>query len=269
MIAWEPAAENVVETRYGCDRCRDRGWYVEPDGGAGTAKRCPCQSVADQRYLKVKLGNAGLEADEIESAFSPWDESAQPKPLFAAEWLDWALTGAEGEPGEHLAALIAATGRPRSPWSLTLLGIPGTGKTKTAAVLARRYLIAGGQNLIWARIPEAFDRVQRERFADVGAALYEDRLTSAGLAVLDEQGFAHRANAELMADTVAEWILRRHRRHLPTVLTSNAASLAELLPSGRTGPATGIGRLASRLAAGVYKLMGGEAPRDYRDGGEP
>lgn len=232
-----------------CEKCRGRGWRIEEDGGAGCAIKCECRDpAANPQLLRRRMVEAGMEIDEIESAFTDWDETVQPRPVWSRQWLDWVLTGTkEGYP----KPLAEHGPLPRNPWVLTLLGGPGRGKTKTAAVLMRRYISGGGSSGLWIRGPEAFDRVQAER-SEVGDSAYELRLSSASLLVLDELGLHHRAQAEVMAATTAEWLCRRQRRRLPTVITTNAESLSDL----------GDSRLESRLAEGFYRLMAGP---DYRD----
>lgn len=242
---------SVAEPEPDCPDCGDSGWKRVEDGGAGIAVRCGCRSPATNADLaKRRLRHAGLEAEEILSAWASWDETLQPKPLFASDWLFWALRDAqEACP----ASCWAGTPRrpPRSPWSLCLLGLPGRGKTKVAATLARLYVEAGGSGLRWARTPEAFDTVQGERRLE-GSSPMEKAITLAPLLVLDELGVGHRRDPETMTGTVDEWLAARERRRLPTVLTTNAQGIDAL-----------DARIASRLSAGVYREMASET--DARD----
>jgi hypothetical protein len=252
----------VDEPVYDCEACRDRGVKVvlKDHRGVATFAACECQgqklAPARSRALKgnpaeVKrlLKLAGLEKQELLDAWSPWDENLQKKPTFARNWLFWALRDAADCPVSCWSGDPPRA--PRSPWSLCLLGEPGRGKTKTAATLSRMFLEAGGTGLRWARVPEAFDTVQGERRTE-SLRSAEKSIVSASLLVLDELGAAHRYNVETMNATVEEWLAARERRRFPTIVTTNATGLDQL-----------EGRIASRLSAGVYRIM--KSTKDARD----
>ena len=238
------------ERKYKCPTCKDQGWIVEPDGGAGGAARCNCLNPRHNPVLLLsRLRATGMEQDELDSAYKPWDESAQPKPEWARHWLTWALTGGKGEWPSILTEKLGP--RPKSPWVLTLLGKPGRGKTKTAAVLMRIYIKQGGTGGLWVLPTEGYDRVQGERKRD-GESEYEQRISTAQFLVLDEFGRTHRKDHESIMTTVNEWLYRRGRRWLPTVIATNADKLEDL----------GDPRITSRLSAGASAKMGGP---NYRD----
>lgn len=244
----QPPAHAPQETDYDCDPCRDTGWTTREDGGNGTAVQCPCSDPAkNPRLLRGLMGSAGMETGEIDAAFGDWDERAgeSPKPTFARRWLVWAMSGCD-----PAAMPVDLETMPINPRLLTLLGLPGTGKTKTLGVVLRLYIGYGGRGALWARVPEAFDLVQQQRFE--GSSAYEDRIKAAQILFLDELGVAHRAKKELIADTVHEWINYRERRSRITAITTNAENLGDL----------GDGRLEDRLASGIYRLMKGPSYRD-------
>ncbi|MCZ6507740.1 MAG: hypothetical protein O7A04_06810 [Acidobacteria bacterium] len=241
-----PAHAKPDGVAYDCPNCRDSGWLVQDDGGNGTAYQCPCANPAENpKLLRGRMRLCGMETGEIDAAFEPWDSEFSPKPSWAHRWLVWAMAGCD--PEERPEGLEGGQINPRL---LTLLGEPGRGKTKTAGVLLRLYIGYGGTGGMWARVPEAFDRVQQERFDRTSE--YEQRLKDAKLLVLDELGKEHRANRDLIASTVYEWICYRERRRTITLFTGNILKLGEL----------GDAALESRLASGIYQLMTGE---DYRD----
>ena len=232
----------IDEARHDCQTCRDSGWRRIEDGSEYRFTRCECQLPANNpRLVRRSLAGAGMKAEEIESAFGTWDTGHQPKPTFARKWLADALSGVTDSANNH--------------WCLTLLGEPGRGKTKTAAVLMRLFIKAGGTNALWVRVPEGFDQVQAERMS--GAYLeegaLEKRIAEADLVVFDDFGITHRSDGDLVEATVNEWLARRHRRHGLSVITANALELDQL----------GAPRIESRIADGVYRVM--EASTDYRD----
>lgn len=238
-----PTGGSVVEAAaYDCATCSDRGWRLSDDGGQGTAVRCECQSPANNRKLvRESMIAAGMRADELASAWGEWDKEHQPEPKFAREWLE--------------AGLVGDVGTELSPWCLGLLGKPGRGKTKAAAVLMRIFIQLGGRAPLWVRVPEAFDLVQAERRTEayLEQGSFEVRIRRAGLVIFDDFGIVHRANTGLMEATVCEWLAQRHRRHFLSVITCNAAKLEDI----------GAPRIESRIAEGVYREM--EAATDYRD----
>lgn len=230
----------LEEPRYECAACRDSGWRRVANGDRVT--KCECRLPRNNpAIIRASMELAGMEADEIRSAFTPWDTSHQERPSFAREWLFSTLSG--GNEGV------------RNPWCLGLLGLPGRGKSKTAAVCVRLFIESGGSNPLWVRVPEGFDRIQDERRSDayLEEGALEKKIERSGLCVLDDFGIAHRSNPDLMEETVNEWLARRHRRHLLTIITANAED-----PSGLGAP-----RIESRIAEGVYRTM--TADTDYRD----
>ena len=236
-----PEHRVLPEPQHECLACKDTGFEKLEIDGQLRARKCGCRSPGSNPHLvREQMARCGMEAEEIEIAYSAWDEGHQAKPLFARKWLLGILEG----------KIQAAAS---NPWCLGLIGAPGRGKTKTAAVLVRLFIESGGSFPLWIRVPEGFDRVQRERFELGVEETLEDKITKAGLVVFDDFGIAHRSKPELVEATVCEWLARRHRRHGPSIITTNASTIASI----------GAPRIESRLSEGVYKLM--EARSDYRD----
>jgi hypothetical protein len=139
------------------------------------------------------------------------------------------------------------------PWSLTILGRPGRGKTHSATALFDELASARGRRAWWLSWPEAVTQMKAEFTAhepgtvSVRAKLEDDRLLlldDVG-AIYDPKGFA---NGELMAV-----VLYRYNRELPTIITSNAESMADFAKIDE--------RIASRLSAGIVVTCPGD---DYR-----
>lgn len=237
-----PDAWIAPDPSYDCDTCRDTGFERIEVAGESRVRRCGCRDPAsNQKLVRAAMAAAGMQVEEIESAYTPWDEGHQAKPAFAREWLAEVMSG---RPKKN-----------RNPWCLGLLGLPGRGKTKAAAVLVRVFIESGGRAPLWVRVPEGFDAVQMERRSDAytRADSLEKRIEAAGLLVLDDFGIAHRADPELIEATTCEWLARRHRRHAPSIFTTNAAALRDI----------GAPRLESRISEGLCQVM--EARSDFRD----
>jgi DNA replication protein DnaC len=215
-----------------CPHCAGFGW-LRVEGNA--ARRCRCRDPRQSdEALRLALRAAGLEPDELRSALTPWDETAQPRP---ERVLAWGRKIAEGDDG--------------APPFVVLFGLNGRGKTKAAAMTTAAYLRAGGTGALFVNAPEAVSRVMRERFdRELTRSPYEKRILGARLLVLDELG-AEREGYR--AATVEDWIRHRHRRRRPTLITTNAPELDAL----------GDGRVASRLGEAYQLELLSEV--DYRD----
>ncbi len=167
-----------------CEHCEGRGWIVEPDGGAGTARRCVCQ----RSTVEDRLRAAGVPEEFIHP--TPWrgrrpDTSAFPKRA-------------------HM---------------LTLCGPAGRGKSRVAADLVRDWL-AGGGRARWVE-SETLLRSLKARFGlEPGPeTLLEPLLNPRLLLVLDELG-AERGT-EWEAGELSHLIRRRYRDQSPTIVTTN------------------------------------------------
>jgi DNA replication protein DnaC len=217
-----------------CENCDGRGWVIEPDAGAGRARRCECQGVV---AIESLLRESGLEAAEFGAALAPWDTSASAAPR---KVIEWAKAAAAGETGEA--------------WAMVLLGEAGRGKTKAAAMALATWCAATGRAGLWVNIPEGVPRVMHERRdEDLRGGGLELAILNARFLVLDDLGFERKDGPR--AEAVAEWLHYRHRRQLPTLVTSNAADLDGL----------GDARISSRLGDGQDPILLMSAIGDYRD----
>jgi DNA replication protein DnaC len=230
-----PESEATAE---GCPRCGGRGWVVEPDRGAGTAKPCPCraQGVVPRllaaagippRYRHCKLANFHV-ASESERMGSE---------LLRARRL--AEQYAEG-------FLQAADGRFRQS-GLLFVGPPGVGKTHLAVgVLVdviQRCKVRGRFvefTSLLHQIQSTFDPGSPESKREI-----LDPLVEAELLVLDELG-AQQATP-WVRDVVYLVINNRYTRRLPTLFTTNyrlepmAAEPAGRKSAARRGPVRAAG----------------------------
>jgi len=227
-----------------CETCNGRGWVIVPDGGGGSAHRCPCQSAA--RPIAELLRLSRMQPAEIAAALEPWDESLSPRPhipeLFAQEKVrdltvgKWALV--------LLSAVSVSTDGPVGA------GAPGRGKTKAAAFAMRAWCEATNRSGLWVNVPADLGTVMRERLSD-GLSELEAKIRRAHFLVLDDLGCER--DTEARTSAIADWVYLRHRERLPTVITSNAASPDQL----------GDGRIASRLGEADVRILAGAF--DYRE----
>lgn len=212
-----------------CGKCDGRGWVVDMStGGNGSARMCECRAVL---HVPMLLEWSGMERSEISAAMEPWDAEAMLPPRYAQEF-------------------GAAEERDRVRWALVLLGKPGRGKTKAAAMAIRSWCQRNNAAGLWVNVPEGLGRAMRERLAN-GYSDLEQKIRSARFLVLDDLGFERSEGPR--AEAVAEWVHFRHRRQMATVVTSNAEEVEQL----------GDARIASRLGEGEVHLMAGKW--DYRD----
>lgn len=232
---------DVIDMAGVCPRCSGTGWDVSPDGGNGAAKPCECRrATLTPEQLAEALRECGMVDDEIRSAWSPWDDKATvKKPVVVAKWVD-----------------MIRTGRPKN-CALVLMGKPGRGKSKAAAMGMARYLRHGGLGARWVVMGEWLDAVMAERRSYGNDSPAERQARGARFLVADELGLesesgseASRANRQAAADALIQW---RMRRELPTIYTTNVTDLASL----------GDARSSSRFAGKALVVeMEGE---DYRD----
>ncbi len=205
----------VPEPTPECGECGDRRFLV--DTSTWSARPCPeCNSVQGERYLRSALGRAGLEADEIESALTPWDSAWHPEPEMLTTW------GRKIALGED------------APRCLVVLGEPGGGKTKAMAMTVAAYLRAGGKDPLYATTAGALSRAMRDRVLDYGEMGFEGRIASAGILCFDEAGAEPEGKR---SELFEEWIREALRRRQPLMINSNASTLSAL----------GDGRIVSRL----------------------
>ncbi len=237
-----------AEEPVACPDCGGRGWILEADGGAGTARPCECRKVElaprlleaaaiPPRYRGCNFSNFNVHAERRETSDS----------LFAArrrceEYVDGFL-GEGGGPCER---------------GLFFVGPPGVGKTHLAVSvlveLIRRYrvrgLFADFTSLIH-KIQSTFDPVSRTSKHEV-----LEPVMRAEVLVLDELG-AQKPSA-WVSEILYLIMNTRYTHRLPTLFTSNYRF--DLEPSGsnaldRMPGAGGQPLLTERIPASLVSRL--------------
>lgn len=194
-----------------CPLCEGRGWLVAEDGGAGTARPCPCRQemivprLLEMSGIPLRYRDRTLENFKVSSSTA----KADPRLVEAREQCRRYVEG----------YLDLAGGFQQS--GLIFVGPPGAGKTHLAAAvlsaLIRRFRLRGRfvdfTSLIH-QIQSTFDPSSAESKHDV-----LDPVMGADLLVIDELG-AQKPTA-FVTDTLYLILNHRYTARLPTLFTSN------------------------------------------------
>lgn len=205
----EPGASPSLEPS--CPRCEDRGFVLEPDGGAGRAHPCDCRKEAlGKRYLK----SAGIPERYLACTLESFKVGNQDRAV------EEQLLSAREHCRRYLEGFLRPDGRFRAD-GLFFTGPPGVGKTHLAAAVLRqlilRFKIAGrfvDFTSLVHQIQSTFDPTSPESKRQV-----LDPVVHAPLLVLDELGA--QKPTPWVRDILYLLINTRYSRRLPTLFTSN------------------------------------------------
>lgn len=229
-----------------CARCGGRGWVVEADGGAGSARPCPCRDDTRSARLLAAAGiperYRGCKLDNFQVNLQGSKPQLVRALAVARRYADAFLTESGG---------FCETG-------LLFVGPPGVGKTHLATAvlveLIRRYRVRGRfadfTSLIH-QIQATFDPRSPESKREL-----LDPVIEAELLVLDELG-AQKPTG-WVNDLLYLIVNTRYTRRRPTLFTTNykldpgpeAAARREAAGGRETNDpaaAAGFGQLAARI----------------------
>jgi hypothetical protein len=203
-----------------CDVCGGRGWQVEPDGGAGVARRCSCREAS--RPLRERLAEAGVWEEYLDCTRAGW----------RGDWSPWPAGKLRGFP----------TTRPL----VAIFGPTGSGKTHLATAILAEHLERGGRGR-WREVSTMLRGIQSAIATGGAEAMWAELVAPDELLVLDAL-YSQRSTA--WSDAELSRLLRyRHGRRLPTVVTVDLAGLVDL---DEIEPGLG-----SRMAGAIVIRLGG------------
>jgi DNA replication protein DnaC len=213
-----PEVERAV-----CPSCGGRGWVVELDGGAGTARPCFCRQY---EVVPRLVAGAGIPERYRECRLANFKATGGPAPARAQ------LTAARAVAQRYANDFLTPRGFAQA--GLVFIGPPGVGKTHLAvSVLVdviERYAVRGRfveLSTFFNQLVSTFGEASAEPKQAVLAPLMESQLL-----VLDELG--SQQPTPWIRDVLYLVINTRYARRLPTLFTTNYR-----LPAAGTEPAPG------------------------------
>ncbi len=232
-----------------CPECEGRGWVIEQDNGAGTARRCDCRF---QNLAPRLLAAAGIPARYRNCSFKNFDINA-PSPADKDQLLQ-----AKTVSDHYVEGFLKPEGG-FTEAGLLYIGSPGVGKTHLAVAvlksLIERYRVRGlfvDFTALIHQIQSTFDPGSPESKRDV-----LDPVVKAEVLVLDELG----------AQKPTPWVNEilylimnsRYTQRLPTLFTTNfrleSDSVAAHDNLDRTPSSPSFQLLSSRISPNLLSRL--------------
>ena len=199
MSAPDPTPEN-------CPHCEGRGWVIEADDGAGSARPCECRESSLIPHL---VSSAGIPPRYERCSLESFKESGNEQ-----------LVAAKSLCRRYIDNFVREDGSFRES-GLILIGAPGVGKTHLAVAvmkeLMRRYALRG----MFADFTSLIHQIQSTFDPTSGDSKHQilDPVMEADILVLDELG-AQKPTA-WVTDVLYLIMNGRYTRRLPTLFTTN------------------------------------------------
>ncbi len=190
-----------------CPRCEGRGWLVELDGGAGTARPCDCR----QLELVPRL---------LEAAGIPPRYREKTMASFTADRRFPSLLAARRQAELYVEGFLGEEGTFRSD-GLLFIGPPGVGKTHLAVAVLKELIGRYGVRDLFVDFTGLIHRIQSTFDPNSAASKHDvlDPVITAELLVLDELGA--QKPTPWVQDTLYLILNARYARRLPTLFTTN------------------------------------------------
>jgi DNA replication protein DnaC len=216
-----------------CPECGGRGWLVQADGGAGTAKRCSCQ---ERDRVPRLLAAAGIPASYEHCKLSKFHTANE----YSAQRAQ--LMNARAAAERYVEEFVQEGGVFRQS-GLLFLGPPGVGKTHLAVGVLRelieRYGVEGRFVEFTALIHQIQSTFDPDSEESKRAILYP--LMQAELLVLDELGT--QKPTPWVQEILYLLINSRYTRRRPTLFTTNyRLELGRAAPAPKVAANSGLDR---------------------------
>lgn len=215
-----------------CPHCEGRGWVVEDDGGAGTARPCACQRETMGPRL---LETAGVPPRYRECTFRAFKTRGE------SEAESQQLLAAKSVAERYVEDFLGEGGF--TTHGLLFVGAPGAGKTHLAVSvlteLIRRYRVRG----LFVDFTTLIHQIQSTFDPASGGSKQKllDPVTRAEFLVLDELG-AQKPSA-WVREILYLVMNSRYSRRLPTVFTTNYSLGSPAAATNSAGGAVGTTNL--------------------------
>lgn len=215
---------NLLAAKPDCPDCAGTGWIRVEDGGAGTARRCPCgRDLLGPRLLAAagippKYESCTFESFATDLAGDPKNTLMRARTICSQYARDFRPGDAEGQ----------------APRGLLLIGPPGVGKTHLAVATLRDLILTFGVHgrfidftSFISRIQSTFDPSSEDSKHDV-----IDPVLAAEVLVFDELGA--QKPTPFVQDILYLVLNTRYSQRRATIFTTNFQTARDPRPAPAT-----------------------------------